>query len=297
MSNQYLAESELILNPDGSIYHLNLQPEQLAQTVITVGDPDRVAKVSKHFDRIEHQVQKREFVTHTGYIGNKRLSVISTGIGSDNIDIVLNELDALANIDLKNRVPKEEHTSLDLIRIGTSGCMQKDIPVDSYLISAYSFGIDGLLHYYERNPSEEVSALEASFQAYNQANNIEFPLPVYGTAAGKSLVEKFSSQHNWHQGITVTAPGFYAPQARQLRLKKVASTGNLDRLSQFKFKDVAVTNLEMETAAIYGMAFLMGHQAISLNALIANRITGEFSANPRASVDKLIELTLETLAS
>lgn len=286
---KHFPPSELILNPDGSIYHLNLLPEQIADTVITVGDPDRVHEISKYFDTIEHKVQKREFVTHTGTFRGKRLSVISTGIGTDNIDIVLNELDALVNIDLKNRVEKTTLTSLNIIRIGTSGAMQQDIPVDQFLVSQFGIGLDGLMHYYDtQNNAEEHMTFLHFMEDVSKKTN--FPIRPYIASAGENLVEKLA--YDFNKGITITCPGFYAPQGRILR-GNISVNNLLENLSQFSYKDLRCTNFEMETAGIYGLANLLGHQAISFNAILANRITNEFSQKPKETVQSLIELVLE----
>ncbi len=285
--------SELILNPDGSIYHLNLLPEQLAQTIITVGDPDRVAMVSNYFDEIECKVQKREFVTHTGIFKGKRLSVISTGIGTDNIDIVLNELDALVNIDLKNRVEKTELTSLNIIRIGTSGALQQDIPVDQFLVSKYGIGLDGLLHYYDfkNNADEHMTFLHFMENVSSKTN---FPIRPYIAAAGENLIQQLA--FDFHQGITITCPGFYAPQGRILR-GNLAVNELLENLHDFSYSDLRCTNFEMETAGIYGLANLLGHRAISFNAILANRVTNEFSQQPKVVVQKLIEMVLNRIVT
>jgi uridine phosphorylase len=290
----YIPESELILNPDGSIYHLNLRPEQVANTIITVGDQNRVAKVSKHFDRIESKSEKREFFTHTGWIGNKRLSVISTGIGPDNIDIVFTELDALFNIDFQTRLPKEQHTPLQFIRIGTSGCLQEKIPVDSFLISRFGIGLDNLLHFYEYSYSEEEKALSASLHQLIEKEQL-LPVEPYVVKAGEDLVNTLSG--DFHEGITLTAPGFYAPQGRELRAKSKMEEDKLKRLASFQWKELAITNFEMETSAMYGMANMLGHQAISCNALIANRYSKSFSKDPKLSIEKLIVQVLEKLTS
>ncbi len=280
-----IKESELILNPDGSVYHLNLVPEQIANTIITVGDPDRVLKVSRHFDRIEYKVSKREFCTHTGELNGKRLTVISTGIGTDNIDIVFNELDALVNIDLAKRTIKENKTSLDLIRIGTSGALQEDIPIDCFLASQFAVGYDGLLNFYHCDDSVRQRSEEDTFDFVEGLR----PYFVEGSA---SLRQEIAG--DLLTGITATCTGFYGPQGRQLRLRPQV-VDLLDRLQTVKAKGTRVTNFEMETAGIYGMAALLGHRALSLNALIANRARGEFSKDPGGAVDRLIERTLEKI--
>ncbi len=287
-----ILDSELILNPDGSVYHLHLLPEQIATTIITVGDPDRVEAVSQHFDEIECKVHKREFITHTGRIGSKRLTVISTGIGTDNIDICMNELDALVNIDLKTRQIKDEHTQLTFVRVGTSGCLDKTLSLDSFLASAYGIGMDGLMNYYDVPYSADELALQQGLNQHVTTRKYEFPLPITASAAHSDLRQLFG---DLQQGITLTATGFYAPQGRQLRLKSRAN-GLFDVFDGFAHDGIRVTNFEMETAAIYGLANSLGHRAISLNALIANRVTGQFSANPYQTVQKLIQYTIEKLA-
>jgi uridine phosphorylase len=280
-----IPESELILNDDGSIYHLNIRPEHLAETVITVGDPDRVAAVSKYFDEVEFKTGKREFHTHTGRIGNKRLTVISTGIGTDNIDIVFNELDALVNIDLKTREVKAEHTTLDFIRIGTSGCLQADIPIDSFLVSSHGLGVDGLGLFYEQELEPESQKIFEHI-----TSEFQFPLTPYFSVGSQALIDKVCP--DFLQGITTTCTGFYGPQGRELRLKsKVAQL--LPQLSSFRYVDIKITNFEMETAGIYLMANLLGHRSISCNAILANRITNEFSSTPKKTTERLIQTVLE----
>lgn len=288
----YFPPSELIINPDGSIYHLNLKPEHIATNIITVGDPDRVGQVSKYFDSIELKIQKREFVTHTGTLNGQRISVISTGIGTDNIDIVLNELDALVNIDFSTRRAKEETTSLNIIRIGTSGSMQEKIPVNSLLVSEYALGIDGLLHYYEykNNADEHMTFLHFMEQIGQEIN---FPIRPYLTTGGKELIEKLAP--DFLTGMTVTCPGFYAPQGRILR-GKISVDQIIEKLGRFQYQNLRCTNFEMETAGIYGLASLFGHQAISFNAILANRITNEFSDNPKKIVEELIQTVLERIS-
>jgi uridine phosphorylase len=285
-----IESSELILNNRGAIYHLNLRPEELADTVITVGDPDRVQEVSKHFDRIEYRLQHREFITHTGFIGAHRLSVISTGIGPDNIDIVLNELDALVNIDLEKRQTKNELRQLQIIRIGTSGSLQEDIPVDSFVASTHGIGMDNLLHFYRQGNNEEESQILHAFTAHTQLHNHLSQPYLFG--AGMGLLKKFTK--GYHQGITVTCPGFYGPQGRVLRLG-LSLPGLNDSLTQFRFGNHRITNFEMETAAIYGLGKALGHSCLSLNAIVANRLTRTFSSDGQAAVQKLIIKTLDCL--
>ena len=245
---QRIAESELIINSRGAIYHLDLRPEELADTIIVVGDPERVKKVSVHFDKIEHQLQHREFITHTGYIGNKRLSVVSTGIGPDNIDIVFNELDALANIDFETRAIKKELTKLNIIRFGTSGSLQADIPVDSFVASTHGLGLDNLLNFYAYQKSDSDKAMIDAFITQTKLDTaITNP---YAFSGSEMLLQKFGA--GFHKGITVTCPGFFGPQGRVLRLG-LASPGLVDKLTHFNFNNYRITNFEMETSAIYGL--------------------------------------------
>jgi len=285
-----IAESELIINSRGAIYHLDLRPEELAPTIITVGDPERVHAVSKHFDSIEHRSAHREFVTHTGVLGKKRLSVVSTGIGTDNIDIVLNELDALANIDFSTRTIKPELSHLTIVRVGTSGSLQADIPVDSYVASTHGLGIDNLLNFYrQENNHEELDIL----QAFNRHTQMDYRLAApYIASAGPSIQKHFVD--GFHRGITVTCPGFYGPQGRVLRLNLV-NHELVDRLTGFRFGNHRITNFEMETSGIYGLGKLLGHQCLSLSAIVANRVDRVFSKDGNAVVEGLIKKTLEIL--
>src|SRR5690606_8152600 len=286
------------LNPDGSIYHLNLLPEQLADTIITVGDPDRVNAVSKYFDKVEFEIHKREFKTHTGFLNGKRISVISTGIGTDNIDIVFNELDALKNIDFETRTVKKELTSLEIIRIGTSGAIQPEIEIDSFLISEKAIGFDNLLHFYGNTSFCDEAFSEAFISATNWNPKKSKP---YVVSADENLLKKFSSLQNGGQaekfikGITATNVGFYGPQGRMLRLSMEDEKMN-DKIKNFRFNGNKITNLEMETSGIYGMARLLGHRALSLNAILANRTNGTFSENPEKIIDTLIKSTLEIIS-
>lgn len=282
-----ITTTDLILNKDGSVYHLNLLPEDLADDIITVGDPDRVGEVSKHFDKVELRKRKREFITHTGYIGSKRISVISTGIGTDNIDIVLNELDALVNIDLDRRVYLDKLKSLNIIRIGTSGAMQTDIPIDSILVSEYAVGLDALMAFYTYEASREEKAILRAIVSQAPAFK---PLKPYVCAASKLLLRKIGK--DLPRGITVTAPGFYAPQGRELRFNK-SIPNFIKQLSSISKDNLRLTNLEMETSGIYGLANILGHQAISVNAILASRVKYEFSKNPGKTIDKTIKLVLE----
>ncbi|WP_418513130.1 nucleoside phosphorylase [Corallibacter sp.] len=285
-----IKDSELILNPDGSIYHLNLRPEHLADTVITVGDPDRVSSVTQHFDSIEFQTQKREFHTQTGLYKGKRITVISTGIGTDNIDIVFNELDALANINFETREVKDTLKSLNIIRIGTSGSIQESIPVDAFLISEYAAGFDSLLHFYD---SEHVQHNEIANALIQQTNWFASKSKPYIVTCNEYLLKQFSSSKTV-TGFTATNVGFYGPQGRILRLAIQDDAMN-DKLANFNYNGMSITNLEMETAGIYGLSRLLGHKALSMNAIIANRATGEFSNDPKATVNNLITYTLNKL--
>jgi uridine phosphorylase len=283
-----IAESELIINPRGAVYHLDLRPEEIAGTVITVGDPDRVKEISKHFDSVEVKAQHREFITHTGYVGKKRLSVLSSGIGPDNIDIVINELDALVNIDFATRRIKDKITPLNIIRIGTSGSLQADIPVDEFVASTHGLGIDNLLNFYRLEQNEEENQLLQSFVTHTQLHG-QMSHP-YISGAGASLLKHFG--RDFHHGITVTCPGFYGPQGRVLRLG-ISNPNLVNRLTDFRFGQHRITNFEMETSAIYGLGKLLGHHCLALNAIVANRIKKEFSKDGKAAVEKLIIKFLE----
>lgn len=286
-----IKSSELIVNPDGSVYHLNLKPENIAHDIIFVGDQDRVSKITAHFDSIEFTTQKREFKTQTGIFKGKRITVMSTGIGPDNIDIVINELDALVNIDFETRQPKEQLTSLNIIRIGTSGSIQPDIPTDSFVMSKYGLGLDNMLRSYL---IDEVSSteIEDAFVAHTNWD-LRKGKP-YAIKCSEKL-EKMIEGSKMHKGITATAGGFYGPQGRVLRLDIQDRELN-SKMDNFRIGEERVTNLEMETAAIYGLSALLGHNALSLNAIIANRALGTFSADPYAAVNNLIEYTLTKLA-
>lgn len=285
-----IPQSELILNSDNSIYHLNLLPEDIASKIIFVGDPDRVSSVSKFFDNIRVKKQKREFVTHTGTYQGKEISVISTGIGTDNIDIVMNELDALVNIDLETREVKKSLKSLEIIRVGTSGSIQPEIDVDSFLISEYGIGMDGMMNFYDYDNRDDEQSLYLEFADYIFDIEFELSLP-YCFGAHTDLVKKFA---DFQKGITLTHNGFYAPQGRALR-GKLAFPKYIDIMSEFKTKFGKITNFEMETAGIYGLASILGHKAISLNLILANRPKGSFSTNYTAKIDELIQLALDRI--
>lgn len=282
--------SELILNPDGSIYHLNLKPEQLANTILTVGDPDRVDKITRFFDQVECKVRKREFHTQTGTFKGKRISVVSTGIGTDNIDIVFNELDALVNIDFHTREVKQKLTSLEIIRIGTSGSLQADIPIDSFLISSAAIGFDSLWYYYKHN-AEQNPEFTQNLERYLQLHPKKSK--PYFVQADAHLLKLFSDRDTY-RGITATNVGFYGPQGRVLRAQP-QDEDLVNRLANFNFEHKVVTNMEMETSGIYAMASILGHRALSTNAIIANRATGEFSRDPIRTTEKLILHVLQKL--
>lgn len=277
----FIPESELILNPDNSIYHLKLKPGEIAKDIITVGDPDRVDMVAKYLDKREIERSCREFKTITGSIGDRRLTIISTGIGTDNIDIVFNELDALVNVDFDTRKVKEDHTALNFYRIGTSGAIREDVPLDSIVVSRYALGFDGLLHFYESDGVRE-HGLERCIDSEQSR---------YGVSSSVKLFEAFKRLGK--AGVTVTADGFYGPQSRAIRVKPSFDVPTL--FGHKSYKDVPFTNLEMETAGIYGLAALLGHEAISLNAILANRITRSFSSQPVKTVDRLIEDSLRLI--
>ena len=286
-----IKESELILNPDGSIYHLNLKPENISNTLLFVGDQDRVEKITKHFDTIEFSIQKREFKTQTGTYKGKRLTVISTGIGPDNIDIVLNELDAFVNIDLKTRKKKEKLTSLNIIRIGTSGSLQKDIPVDSFVIGTHGLDLNGLLHFYQIESISKPDIEEEFVKYTNWSPKKARPIIIDNS----SELEQIFDSDKVFKGVTATAGGFYGPQGRVLRLP-LQNPGLNSKMDSFNFKGFRITNFEMETSVIYGLSKLLGHKALSLNAIIANRATGNFSKNPKLTIERLIEYTLDKIA-
>jgi len=281
--------SELPLNPDGSIYHLNLFPEDVAPTVLLVGDPERVPRVSQYFDRIERRVQKREFVTHLGELGKKRIMVLSTGIGTGNIDIVINELDALVNIDLTNRQEKPDPQSLTLIRIGTSGGLVPELEVGSQVVSRFGIGLDNLLSYYAYQPNLIEAELFDDLREFQEYAG-RLPVTPYVAEGDAQLAKAFTEMR---RGITMTCPGFYAPQSRKLRLASTLSDELLRRFAEFRSHDLQLTNFEMETSAIYGLARLLGHRALSCNAILANRPAGAFSEEPKVAEDRLIRAVLE----
>ncbi|MEO0064706.1 MAG: hypothetical protein RI983_32 [Bacteroidota bacterium] len=287
-----IAESELIINDRGAVYHLNVKPEELAETIITVGDPGRVAEVSKHFDHIEGKYEHREFITHTGTIGKKRLSVVSTGIGPDNIDIVFNELDALANIDFETRTIKQTLKKLTIVRMGTSGALQADIPVDSFVASTHGLGVDNLLHFYKQQNNEEELQILNAFETHTQlkSNGVN----PYIASAPVSVLKEFVD--GFHHGITVTCPGFYGPQGRILRLP-LQYPNLIPQLTSFRFGNHRITNFEMETSAMYGLGKLLNHNCLSLSAIVANRVQHSFSKDGSKAVEALIIKSLEVLSA
>ncbi len=287
-----IKSSELILNPDGSVYHLNLKPEHIANDIIFVGDQNRVEKITQNFEKIEFSTQKREFKTQTGIYKGKRITVMSTGIGPDNIDIVMNELDALVNIDLKTKIPKKNLTSLNIIRIGTSGSLQPDIPVDSFVLNTFGLGVDNMLRSYLIDDITNKELEDAFIKHTNWDSKKGRP---YAIDCSKKL-EKIIENDKMFKGITATAGGFYGPQGRILRLNIQDEELN-GKMDNFEFANNRITNLEMETAAIYGLGKLLGHETLSLNAIIANRATGTFSSDPYKAVDELIAYTLVKLVS
>lgn len=287
-----LQESELILNDDGSVYHLKLKPGQVADDVIIVGDPGRVSAISKYFSQIEVEVQNREIITHTGFYNGRKLTVMSTGMGTDNIDIVINELDALVNIDLDSREPKAGHTALNIIRLGTSGALQPDIPLNAYVVSEYALGIDGLLHFYSTNhPAFENEMAEDFVRQTNWPQNLPRPYMVKGS---DNLMKRLGS--GLVKGITATAPGFYGPQGRKLRLDLAVADMN-QRLESFHYKGHRIINFEMETSALYGLSALLGHNALTICVAIANRHKKEVNRDYKKHMDQLIRTVLERLTT
>lgn len=287
-----LEPSELVLNPDGSVYHLAMRPEQLGDLVIVVGDQGRVEKVSRHFEQVEHRVQNREFVAHTGVLRGTHITALSTGIGTDNIDIVLNELDALANIDLVTRTPRKEHRALRIVRLGTCGALQEDIPVDSRIVSAFGVGMDNVLHYYAYESTDaEIRLLNAFLNHSEWPDNLPYP---YVAGGDKELVSALG--HDNTVGITFTAGGFYGPQGRQLRLLPSVDGLN-ERICAFAHEDLRATNFEMETSALYGLGGMLGHRVCTVCTVVANRLRKEYSKDHHAAVDRMIGEALERLTA
>lgn len=287
-----IAESELIINKRGAVYHLDCRPEEVADIIITVGDPDRVKEVSKYFDSTLFQKQHREFITHTGLLNGKKISCISTGIGPDNIDIVLNELDALVNIDFETRQVKETLQSLKIIRLGTSGSLQREIPVDSFVASTHGLGLDNLMHFYRTEHNQEETELLHAFNTHTQLGSGN--IAPYIQMAAPSLLKHFTQ--NYHQGITVTCPGFFGPQGRVLRMG-LAYPNLIDSLTSFSFGSHRISNFEMETSAIYSLGRALGHQCLSLSAIVANRIEKSFTRDGELAVENLIKQSLEIISA
>lgn len=287
--NKYISPTDLILTASGSIYHLNLKPEHVGDTIIAVGDPDRVAQVSKYFDEVTFRQVQREFVTHVGTLRGKQITVISSGIGPDNVEILLTELDALANIDLLARIEKTQKRKLRIIRIGTSGALQEDVPVGTFLASGYGVGLDNLMAFYQLPQTEEEIALGEAVQ-----QQIGLPFQPYVVKGSQTLLDTIGVDMN--HGVTVTTPGFYAPQGRQVRIA-TRFPELLPKFEEFVQQETGVrlTNFEMETAAYYGLSRMLGHEALSVNAIIANRIRNEFAANHYDIVDNLIRKVLDRL--
>lgn len=286
-----IPESELILDKRGAIYHLGVRPDELADTVIVVGDPDRVPIVSKYFDTIEHRLQHREFITHTGHLGTKRITVTSAGIGPDNIDIVMNELDALVNIDFTNRTIKPQLRSLSIFRFGTCGSLQAHIPVDSFVAGSHGLGFDNVMHYYNEQCTKEETQMIDAFIAHTGLKGNVTP---YIFTGSNELLQHFSK--GFYQGITVGCPGFYGPQGRVLRLG-LAYPGLIEKLTDFRFGNTFISNFEMETSAIYGLGRALRHRCLSLNVIVANRVLKQFSKDGAAAVENLIKASLEVIAA
>jgi len=287
-----IAESELILNPDGSVYHLHIKPENIADTIIVVGDPGRVKEISKYFDNIDFSVQNRELFTHTGTIGKKRLTVLSTGMGTDNLDIVINELDAAVNIDLSTREPKEVHTKLNIIRLGTAGALQADIQPGDFVASSFGMGMDGLLYFYDKGKSVMDAALAEAF-----VNHVRWDanLPgIYAVPCSQLLMDKLGK--NLVQGLTLTAPGFYGPQGRELRLKLAFPELN-HLIESFEYNDNRIANFEMETSALYGLGKMLGHETLTICTIVANRVTHTYAKDYHSDIERLVKRVLESLTT
>ena len=283
--------SELIINDRGAIYHLNVRPEELAETIITVGDPERVASISKYFDKVEFKLAHREFITHTGLISNKRISVVSTGIGPDNIDIALNEIDALVNIDFATRIINEQKKSVSIIRMGTCGSLQGEVGVDQLVAGTHGLGIDNLMHFYSIQNNEEEKAILNAFEKHTQITS--HAIQPYIATASAELIKHFTEGYS--HGITVTCPGFYGPQGRILRLP-LKMPNLVDQMTSFSYGNHRIANFEMETSAIYGLCNLLGHQCLSINVIIANRIKKEYSKDMGKAVDHMIQKSLGIIA-
>jgi uridine phosphorylase len=285
-----MKESDLIVNSDGSIYHLKLKPEEIPDLVLVSGDPARISMISDHFEQIEFKRQNREFVSHVGSYNGRRILALSTGIGPDNIDIVMNELDALVNMDLKTREPLEQHRSLSIVRIGTSGTLHADIPIGTHVISSHGMGLDGSLHYYQKLSEVVDSELTAEF--VRQTGWPAFLPSPYIIPGTSGLINKLSAEGI--TGITATAGGFYGPQGRQVRLK-CSFPGMLDAMAKFSYKNHRIINFEMETSSLYGLGRMLGHETASICVLLANRATGQYTRTIREDEEKLILYVLEKL--
>lgn len=282
-----LSETDLIINPDGSVYHLNLKPQHVSEKIITVGDPSRVHRISSHFDHIEFEMNKREFITHTGTYKGKRLTVISTGMGTDNVEILMNELDAVFNIDLKTREVKKDKTSLKIIRIGTSASIQEDMRLGSHVISEYGIGLDPMIHFYPFEMGDYEKSVAQKLQ-----ETLDLPYPPYCVRGSDELMDLFKD--NMTLGNTLTCHGFYGPQGRALRVP-IRYPNLIEKLNYFHHEDFWLTNLEMETAGYYGLAKILGHEMVSLNAIIANRVRNKFSKDPNKVIDSLIKKVLDKI--
>ena len=290
--NQPIPASQLVLNNEGAIYHLNLHPDQLADNVIMVGDPGRVDMIASFFDKIDVERQNRELVTRTGWFNGKRITVLSTGMGTDNLDIVMNELDALANIDLKTRMPKETHRSLNLIRLGTCGALQPDIEPGDNVATRYAIGLDGLLYFYEKHKEvNEIAMCDAFIKQMDYPKDLPKPYVVEGS---KMLFDKLAE--GYYQGVTATAPGFYGPQGRTLRMH-LSYPENNNKIENFDYQGWRVCNFEMESSALYGLGKMMGHNCLTICVAIANRVTEKFTTDYHPYVRKLVESTLERLTA
>lgn len=289
-----IEESELIINADGSVFHLHLKPGQIADTIILVGDPERVELVASFFDEIELRASNREFISCTGQLNGKRISVVSTGIGTDNIDIVVNELDALVNVDFATREVKEQHTALNLIRIGTSGSLQENLDVDSWLLSEKSIGFDGLLNFYANRNGVTDNAFEAAFTKHMDWN-AQLTAP-YVVDADPGLLDKLCNHDLVRRGVTISAPGFYGPQGRVIRLGLADANIN-DKISAFSYQGKCITNYEMECSAIYGLSKLLGHRAATVCAIIANRKAGKYSKDYKPVVKSLVGHVLKSITA
>ena len=289
---QPIPASQLVLNSEGAIYHLNLHPDQIADDIILVGDPARVGEIAAFFDKIEVKRQNREMVTNTGYFNGKRITVLSTGMGTDNLDIVMNELDALANIDLKTRMPKEKHHTLNLIRLGTCGALQPEIEVgDSYVATRYALGLDGLIYFYRKNEEvNEIAMRDAFIKQMDYPKELPLPYVVEGS------IELFNRlAQGYYQGMTATAPGFYGPQGRTLRMPLAYPEINR-RIEKFDYNGWRVCNYEMESSALYGLGKMMGHNCLTICVAIANRVTEKFAIDYHPYVRKLVQNTLERIS-